>query len=108
MDLKITIKSLNNLVVEHNSYGCPLLKVVQSAQLDWMHACGGKGRCTTCMFVPDGGAGAFGPMTEAELRMSEQGRLPKGNRLACQATVLADASVSIPKNCRFPHMNYTD
>mgnify|MGYP006157093297 CR=1 FL=1 len=31
--------------------GQKVLAALQEAGIDWMHACGGKGRCTTCKVV---------------------------------------------------------
>jgi len=43
----LSVKNLN-IHVPVNDTTRPLLFSLQANFVDWMHACGGKGRCTTC------------------------------------------------------------
>ena len=45
---EIVIKNLNDLQVRVEKSGITLLTALQNNYIDWMHACGGKGRCKTC------------------------------------------------------------
>ena len=85
-----------------------MLQAVGEAGIDWMHACGGKGRCTTCMMQVIAGAEQLGPYTAGELRMQKAERLPPGYRLACQCTLEGDVEVRIPDVNKLPHMQYSD
>jgi len=76
------------------------------ARLDWMHACGGKGNCTTCKAVMLSGEENFSDLTKAELRYKKQGLLYEGERLACQAKISGDVTVAIPEEGKLPHLKY--
>ena len=45
---KITISNLNNKQVVGHNNSKTVLNIMHENFVDWMHACGGKGRCTTC------------------------------------------------------------
>ncbi|GAA4508051.1 hypothetical protein GCM10023172_39560 [Hymenobacter ginsengisoli] len=68
--------------------GRTVLAAIHAAGHDWWHACGAKGRCTTCRVRVLAGAEALAPPTEPELRYRAAGRLGAHERLACQARVL--------------------
>jgi len=67
--------------------GRTVLAAIHAAGYDWWHACGAKGRCTTCRVRVLAGAEALAPPTAPELRYREAGRLREDERLACQARV---------------------
>lgn len=67
--------------------GTTVLAAIQAAGHDWWHACGAKGRCTTCRVRVLAGAEFLTPATEPELRYRAAGRLSEHERLACQARV---------------------
>ncbi|MCB0504971.1 MAG: 2Fe-2S iron-sulfur cluster binding domain-containing protein, partial [Cyclobacteriaceae bacterium] len=51
---KITISNQGQKVVNfnlNNEKPKPILAILQENYIDWMHACGGNGRCTTCRCV---------------------------------------------------------
>ena len=68
--------------------GRTVLAAIHSAGHDWWHACGAKGRCTTCRVRVLAGAECLAPPTEPELRYRAAGRLREDERLACQARVV--------------------
>lgn len=86
----------------------PLLFLLQEQRVDWMHACGGKGRCTTCKVRVVNGIGNTGPITSAESRYREKGLLGENERLACQMTILGDIEIVVPEECKLPHVRYSD
>lgn len=88
--------------------GKTLLKHFQENAIDWMHACGGKGRCTTCKVIVKHGAENLGPLTSAEERYLRDGALGSGERLACQTKVNGDVTVVAPPEYHLPHMRYSD
>ena len=105
----ITIQNLDNKTVQVAEKVQTVLKAVGAAGIDWMHACGGKGRCTTCCMKVLEGENYLSNASEAELRMQRGGRLPKGYRLACQCTLTGGhVVVRVPDVNKLPHMSYTD
>ncbi|WP_223648569.1 2Fe-2S iron-sulfur cluster-binding protein [Hymenobacter psoromatis] len=67
--------------------GRTVLAAIHAAGHAWWHACGAKGRCTTCRVRVLAGAEFLTPPTPAELRYRAAGRLGEAERLACQARV---------------------
>ena len=87
--------------------GAVLLAAVQAAGYDWMHACGAKGRCTTCRVRVRAGMENLGPLTEAELRYRAANRLLPDERLMCQVRLMAGEVVGrVPEATKLPHMRY--
>ncbi len=87
--------------------GVTLLAALQAAGHDWMHACGAKGRCTTCRLQVRTGLENLSPPTDAELRYRAAGRLLPTERLTCQAR-LPDGDVAgrVPEATQLPHVQY--
>ena len=104
----ITIQNLDHKTVQVEKRVQTVLHAVGAAGIDWMQACGQKGRCTTCRMQIVEGAEHLCELTEGELRMQKAGRLPAGSRLACQCRVEGDVVVRIPDVNKLPHMHYTD
>ena len=87
--------------------GATLLAAIQRAGHDWRHACGAKGRCTTCRVHLLAGAENLTPLTEAELRYRAAGRLLPTERLTCQARLPAgDVLGRVPEATKLPHVPY--
>ncbi len=72
--------------------GRTVLAAIHAAGHAWWHACGAKGRCTTCRVRVLAGAEFLTPLTAPELRYRAAGRLSETERLACQARVLPEAT----------------
>jgi 2Fe-2S ferredoxin len=68
--------------------GTTVLAAIHAAGHDWWHACGAKGRCTTCRVRVLAGAECLAPPTAPELRYRAAGHLLPIERLACQARVM--------------------
>ena len=105
---KILIRNLNNKVILANDGSSSILNNIHSAGIDWMHACGAKGRCTTCKMVVHSGLKSLGPDTEADSKFRSLGKLKDNERLACQNVLKGDLDISIAEANKFPHMEYTD
>jgi 2Fe-2S ferredoxin len=88
--------------------GQKVLAAIQENGIDWMHACGKKGRCTTCRILVLEGIMAFGELSPAEQKFRNLGRLGEQERLTCQCTLVGDAVGKIPNETKFPHLNYSD
>jgi ferredoxin, 2Fe-2S len=105
---RIMIENLFKRIIVATDHSKSLLKHFQDNQIDWMHACGGKGRCTTCKVIILGGADHFEVLTKAELKYFQQGALKTGERLSCQAKIRGDVCLKVPKEYQLPHMPYSD
>ena len=105
---KIIIKNLNNQEVELNDPKKSVLQLIGEAYIDWMQACGGKGRCTTCTMVVHQGMEHLNELTAAEEKFKSAGRLNTNQRLACQCVASSDIVISTPEKYKLPHVNYSD
>lgn len=105
--VKITIENLAQKELFAKP-GAPVLKIVQENFIDWMHACGGKGRCTTCRFIVVQGSDQFYPRTRVEENYRKRGDLANNERLACQAVPLGDCVIRVPEDCKLPHQVYSN
>jgi 2Fe-2S ferredoxin len=105
---QITIHNLFDKTVETADSYRPLLLQFHEHRIDWMHACGGKGRCTTCKFRILQGADQIAPPTAAEVRYQQSGELSSTERLACQAIAQGDVTLVVPDEYKLPHLHYSD
>ena len=105
--LLLTVENLPGAAVAVPK-GTTLLAALQAAGFDWMHACGMKGRCTTCRLRVRSGAALLAPDTEAEARYRAAGRLQADERLTCQARPAAAGEVRgvVPEATKLPHVRY--
>ena len=102
----LTIENLPGAAVEVPT-GITLLAALQAAGHDWMHACGAKGRCTTCRIQVQAGLENLSPPTDAELRYQAAGRLLPHERLTCQARLPAgEVTGRVPNDTKLPHVRY--
>lgn len=85
-----------------------LLRHFHDAHIDWMHACGGKGRCTTCKVIVKKGLENFSMLTPAEQRYRLQHALAADERLSCQAQITGDVMLLVPDMYKLPHIRYSD
>ena len=102
----LTIENLPGASVEVPA-GATLLAALQAAGHDWMHACGAKGRCTTCRLQVRTGMQNLSALSAAELRYRATGRLLNHERLTCQAR-LPEGEVAgcVPEATKLPHVQY--
>ncbi|MCC9167787.1 2Fe-2S iron-sulfur cluster-binding protein [Pontibacter harenae] len=104
---KLTVQNLANKEVFVRQ-GQTVLKALQEEGQDWMHACGGKGRCTTCRIIVLQGMEHFAPLTACELKYREKGRIEDNERQTCQCTMVSgEAVVKVPEQTKLPHLNYS-
>ena len=102
----LTIENLHGAAVPVPA-GATLLAALQAAGHDWMHACGAKGRCTTCRVQVRAGLENLSPPTDAELRYRAAGRLLPHERLTCQARLPAgEVTGRVPDATKLPHVRY--
>jgi len=105
---KITIENLHNRILLVEDLEKTLLQHFHSYGLDWMHACGGKGRCTTCKAIIISGADNLAPLTPAEVRYQSIKALRANERLSCQAKINGDITIRVPEEYKLPHITYSD
>jgi len=104
---KLTVQNLDNRQVEV-APGQTLLRALQADGIDWMHACGAKGRCTTCRIIVREGMEHFSALSASEERYRSNGRLKDNERLTCQCTLEKGEAVGrVPKQTMLPHMKYS-
>jgi ferredoxin, 2Fe-2S len=103
---KITIENLAGRDIPFSPGPDSLLHLILTSGTDWMHACGGKGRCTTCKAEVQAGGQNLSAPTVFEQKMRDAGRLALGERLACQCMPTGDVRVRVPLGSQFPHLSY--
>ncbi len=104
---KITIRNLNNKEVSSLNNSQTLLNIIQENGIDWMHACGGKGRCTTCKVRVLAGIDAFSEFTKFEAKLIQLKILGTNERLACQCSIHGNIIVEVPNENKLPHLSYS-
>jgi ferredoxin, 2Fe-2S len=105
---RIVIANLSDTVLEVDNLSKSLLQHLHDHGLDWMHACGAKGRCTTCKAVIISGNENFQRLTKAELSYMELGALARNERLTCQTRITGDVVIAVPAESKLPHIQYSD
>lgn len=74
-----------------------------------MHACGKKGRCTTCKIIVVAGMENLSPLNEREEIYRKVGRLKPNERLSCQAKILdGELIVRVAEENKLPHLQYSE
>ena len=105
---KIIIRNLNNKTLHYNNNSGNVLNIIHENFIDWMHACGANGRCTTCKMKVLAGAENLSDHSQAELKYKNLGKLIDNERLACQCEVTGDLEIMVPTESQLPHLKYTD
>ncbi len=106
--VKITIENLAEKTIISNDSTLSVLGILHENGIDWMHACGGKGRCTTCKMLVVKGMENLSNITQAESRYRQQGALGAKERLACQAKAHGEIRIRVVEEYKLPHLQYTD
>ncbi len=83
------------------------MEAIHAEFIDWMHTCGGKGRCTTCKLTLIKGFENLNPLTSAELKYRNKNLLKENQRLACQCKINGDIEIEVSPENKLPHMNYS-
>ena len=106
---RIVIQNLGNLTIESEQVDCKVIEIIHQNGTDWMHACGKKGRCTTCKMIVVRGAENLSPETEPELAYRSQNRLKSNERLSCQSQLMrGELTIRVAEINKFPHLAYTE
>ena len=106
---RIIIQNLKNLSIDSEHTDRKVIELIHENGTDWMHACGKKGRCTTCkMIVLDGMENLSDP-NEREIFYRNQKRLKSNERLACQSTLRSgELLIRVAEINKFPHLVYSE
>ena len=105
---KILIQNLNNKLIISNHISKNILRTIHENGQDWMHACGAKGRCTTCKMIVLEGQEHLSLPSRFEQQCIDRSKLRPNERLACQCTTEGDIVIKVPDAYKLPHINYTD
>ncbi|MGY6560137.1 MAG: 2Fe-2S iron-sulfur cluster binding domain-containing protein [Nitritalea sp.] len=105
---KLRIENLYDTLLETSQPGQTVLSLIHGAGIDWMHACGKKGRCTSCKMIVTSGLQNLSPLSPREEFFRQQGRLSEKERLTCQAQLMEGEVVCrVAEVNKFPHMDYS-
>lgn len=105
---KIVIQNLHNKEIFIKNENKNLLDIIHENYIDWMHACGGKGRCTTCKVQVLEGLDNISEESPAELKYRQMKRLGVNERLSCQCQITGDILVKVAQENKFNHIQYSD
>lgn len=107
--LKIIIQNLFHKEIFSPSGERKVIDLIHENRIDWMHACGKKGRCTTCKIIVLEGMKNLSPLTDREEFFKGMGRLASHERLSCQAKLIeGQIVVCVAEENKFPHMDYSE
>lgn len=106
---RIVIQNLFNRTIISEVDDCKVIELIHENGIDWMHACGKKGRCTTCKIIVIQGEENLSEMNDRELAFAAQGILQAGERLACQVILHSgEIQVKVAHINKFPHIQYSE
>ncbi|WP_296703201.1 2Fe-2S iron-sulfur cluster-binding protein [Algoriphagus sp.] len=106
---RIVIQNLFNREINSKAADRKVIELIHENGIDWMHACGKKGRCTTCKIILVQGEENLSPRTSAEEKFAKLGRLKSNERLSCQARLSkGDLIVRVAEINKFPHLEYSN
>jgi ferredoxin, 2Fe-2S len=106
--VKIIIENLGQKELTVTDQRKTVLQHLHGNLIDWMHSCGGKGRCTTCKMIVLEGMEHLSELTPAELMYRKQGLLGLKERLSCQVRVNGDLMIRVPEEGKLPHVKYSN
>lgn len=106
---RIIIQNLGNFIIDSESTDRKVIELIHENGIDWMHACGKKGRCTTCKMILVKQEAQLSELTERELFYRSQNRLKPNERLTCQTQILeGEILIRVAEINKFPHLQYTE
>ena len=107
--VKIIIQNLNHQeIITDNPVG-KVIELIHENYIDWMHACGKKGRCTTCKMIVVEGMENLEELTDREEFFKSKGRLKSNERLTCQTKIKRGTLViRVAEENKFPHILYSE
>ncbi|GHB42227.1 2Fe-2S iron-sulfur cluster-binding protein [Mongoliitalea lutea] len=107
--VKIIIENLNHEEISSSSSGRKVIELIHENYIDWMHACGKKGRCTSCKMIVIKGGENLDELTDREEFFKSKGRLKTNERLTCQTKIKqGELLIRVADENKFPHISYSD
>lgn len=107
--LKIIIENLNRQEIVSLEDNRKVIELIHENYIDWLHACGKKGRCTSCKMIVIKGNENLSPLTESEEYFRGNGRLKVDERLTCQAKLMhGELSIKVSEEQKLPHLDYSE
>jgi len=100
---KITISNQGHKVVNYklnNETPLTVLAILQENNIDWMHACGGKGKCTSWKCNIVSGEVNLDTKTQVEIDFIDLGKILE--------LVFGDVEIEVPEKNKLPGVNYTN
>ena len=105
---RIIIQNIENFTIDSEIDNGKVIELIHQNGIDWMHACGKKGRCTTCKMIILDGQENLSLETDRELFQRNQLRLRPNERLACQAELKQGVlTIKVADSNKFTHSNYS-
>ncbi len=108
---KITISNQGHKVVNYklnNETPITVLAILQENNIDWMHACGGKGKCTSCKCIIVSGEVNLDTKTQVEIDFIDSGKISDSQRMICQVLVFGDVGIEVSEKNKLPNVNYSN
>ncbi|MFL0685010.1 2Fe-2S ferredoxin [Algoriphagus aquaeductus] len=106
---RIIIQNLENFTIDSENTDRKVIELIHENGIDWMHACGKKGRCTSCKMIILEGQENVSEETERETFFRQQNRLLPNERLTCQSRLLQGRLIiKVADINKFPHLKYSD
>jgi 2Fe-2S ferredoxin len=105
--LEVCILNMHNKKIKVTNRKSLLDNILEN-RVDWLHSCGGKGRCTTCKAIINEGHQNLTPKTAAEKKYQQLNQLADNERLACQCAVRGDLKIAVPDENKMPHITYSE
>lgn len=106
---EIVIENLFDYKITSSSSPRKVIDLIHENGIDWMHACGKKGRCTSCKMILKAGEENLSSPNEREQLFQNQGRLQPGERLTCQSELLqGKIIIRVAEKNKFPHLDYSE
>ena len=106
---RIIIQNLGNFIIDSEDTDRKVIELIHENGIDWMHACGKKGRCTTCKMILVRNQATLSEPTDAELNYRKIKRLGDKERLSCQTRLLeGEILIRVAEINKFPHIKYSE
>jgi ferredoxin, 2Fe-2S len=106
---RIIIQNLGKFSIQSERTDRKVIELIHENGIDWMHACGKKGRCTTCKMILVNNDAKLSELTDRELFFRNQGQLKSNERLTCQTSILeGEILIRVAEINKFPHLHYTE
>ena len=104
----IIIENLHQTEIKTKQTDRKVIDLIHENYTDWMHACGKKGKCTTCKMIVLSGMENLSPKSAAEERFYQLGRLKADERLTCQTRLLKGSlNIMVAEEDKLPHISYS-